>query len=961
MPESAPSNRIPDIAAFRTRTTIVRVLAALRSIVPSHVCLPLFLLLLLSCALCGRVQAAAPIVEDIPEARWQFSGPIGERMAANRDQWLLTAPASNPGMLGMFKQRDRTPKSDLVPWAGEFVGKYLLSAILALRAAPEPDYSRLAATVRGVVDQLIASQADDGYLGPFPASERLLGQWDLWGHYHAMIALLEYNRATGNQASLVACRRAADLVCRIYLDGKRRVVEAGSPEMNMAIIHAMGELHRRTGEARYLAMMKAIEKDWESTGDYFRTGLAAREFFDTPRPRWESLHDLQGLLELDRITGDARYGQSFANLWRSILRWDRRNSGAFSSGEQATGNPYAPSAIETCCSVAWSALSYDMLRTFADPRAADELELTLFNVIAGAQHPSGRWWTYSTPMDGIREASAHSIVFQARAGTPELNCCSVNGPRALAMPVQWGILRRQDAIFINYLGPVKTRWADPSGARYSVAIDTTYPTDGKLDLRLKAPSDNKREWRVRIPGWAASARVTVDGLDLKSVTPGTYCALGITAGEHRVQIELPMPLRAVPGGVEATGKVSIYRGPILLAWDQAFNPQDSTADLPLAAMSLAGAHEAVNSRLSPRDSGRTPFWLLYDLPTPSGKTMTLCDFASAGSSGSHYKSWLAWPSAPPSPVATLLPRNNSELSPDGALFQWSKWARNTKPEVSFNLLVATNAAMTNAFVIKSGMRGERAVLEGTELKSLPIATWCYWKIASSNAFGTTLDDRPPLRFKISTNAVPPTADEKAAFTAPLPEKLVEVTFTNEFAVKAGIWITNQGGINPPTQQTITLLSLDGLSQKALLGFPRFPEDDYTAILTARILQSPTNRIGQLISAWVASMDDPLRLCYDGKQVFARIEAGQGYSTAGSPVELNHWYQFAVIKRGASLELFIDGVRKATASVPGSLSSSAKDLAIGGNPHYTGAEFLALEVADFQFLSRALTASELSAK
>jgi DUF1680 family protein len=70
-----------------------------------------------------------------------------------------------------------------------------------------------------------------------------------------------------------------------------------------------------------------------------------------------------------------------------------------------------------------------VLKLTGDPHAADELELAMLNGGLGAQHPSGRWWTYNTPMDGAREASAHTIVFQARAGTPELNCCSVNGPR----------------------------------------------------------------------------------------------------------------------------------------------------------------------------------------------------------------------------------------------------------------------------------------------------------------------------------------------------------------------------------------------------------------------------------------------------------------------------------------------------------------------------------------------------
>ena len=56
-------------------------------------------------------------------------------------------------------------------------------------------------------------------------------------------------------------------------------------------------------------------------------------------------------------------------------------------------------------------------------------------------------------MDGLRRASAHSIVFQSREGTPELNCCSVNGPRMLGLIGEWGLMRRDDEVILNYYGP----------------------------------------------------------------------------------------------------------------------------------------------------------------------------------------------------------------------------------------------------------------------------------------------------------------------------------------------------------------------------------------------------------------------------------------------------------------------------------------------------------------------------
>jgi len=377
------------------------------------------------------------VFDKLNNAHFTFQSFMGHRIEANLNNWILRAPAANPGMLEMFRLRDRNPRPELVDWAGEFVGKYLISAIQARRMVISSELDNL---IRKVISELIGCQADDGYLGPFPKEERLLAHWDLWGHYHWMQALMMWYQETGDEDALECVIKAADLVCRTYLDTDRRVFDAGAHEMNMAIIHVMGQLYRETGNERYLLMMRHIEEDWERAGDYFRTGLANTEFFRTPKPRWESLHDVQGLVELHLIAGDKSYKTAFENLWWSIKKYDRHNTGGFTTGEQATGDPYAQGVIETCCTIAWMVLTVDMLRISGNSIAADELELATWNGMLGSQHPSGRWWTYDTPMDGIRRASAHSIVFQSRQGTPELNCCSVNAPRGLGMLSEWGIM-----------------------------------------------------------------------------------------------------------------------------------------------------------------------------------------------------------------------------------------------------------------------------------------------------------------------------------------------------------------------------------------------------------------------------------------------------------------------------------------------------------------------------------------
>ena len=121
--------------------------------------LPLIPVLLIA-TLSSAADSARPLVFDsLPAARFELEGPVGERVQANVDNWLLRAPQSNPGLLEMFRVRDRKPVPQLVPWAGEFVGKYLISAVQALHMTDDP---RLFQQVSNVVRAFIATQAEDG-------------------------------------------------------------------------------------------------------------------------------------------------------------------------------------------------------------------------------------------------------------------------------------------------------------------------------------------------------------------------------------------------------------------------------------------------------------------------------------------------------------------------------------------------------------------------------------------------------------------------------------------------------------------------------------------------------------------------------------------------------------------------------------------------------------------------------
>ena len=888
------------------------------------------LLVALACG-AGRTADAAPLLLDRPrELRLEFGGEIGRRIDHNIDAWLLPAPAANPGMLEMFRARDRKPAPSLVPWAGEFAGKYLVSAVLALDMTTRRD---LRERVAGFVRELIETQAEDGYLGPFPKEERLLGHWDLWGHYHVILGLLLWHERTGDAEAMAAARRAADLMCRTYLGGSRRVIDAGSPEMNMAAIHGLAILHRKTGEARYLDLAREIEKDWEGAGDYLRQGLAGQEFYRTPRPRWESLHDIQGLVELWRLTGDEKYSKAFATLWRSIARLDRHNTGGFSSGEQAVGHPYSPLAIETCCTIAWMALTADMLRLTADPRAADELDLSTWNGMLGSQHPSGRWWTYSTPMDGVREASAHSIVFQARAGTPELNCCSVNGPRGLGMLSEWAVLVDSSGPVVEWLGPMTARFLLADGTPFGLEVSGSYPAGLEtVRITMRLESDVETALRMRVPGWSAETWYRLEPVDGPAggalrADAGKYLALRRRWKDgDALVLRLDERTRVEAGLREQAGRISVYRGPLLLAFDPRWNPFDEDAMPPLDGAALAGSVARVEA---PGADGFPPI-LLVTLPATRGGSVRLSDFATAGATGRAYRSWLPAVNVPPAPVVLDRPRPGETVPAALAAFSVRPRHGAASERLTLHIAPAGDPAARRSIELE---RGRRFLVEGLA------AGEHLWRVEARNAAGISASE---TRSALVDPALPA---ESAAGSGPLLDAPLRGT-----AEPARGELEDVQGALPaagPSGEPGGSMKFDGKGGRARYRLLSFPEDGYAAHAWIAPASFPQGRIAQVMSAWSRPGDDPLRITIEGGKLFARIESGgRSFSTEGVPLELDRWVHVAAVKSGPKLVLYVAGAERSTAAVPEAVESASELVGLGGNPLFGGDESFHGSIARF---------------
>lgn len=552
--------------------------------------------------------------------------------------WLIGLKESNPAILDIFRERDVLPYRDLLSWSGEFAGKHITGAYYIYRITRS---QALFDDIISFIDDLISCQDTDGYLGCFSKECRLTGAfsqnpnaqdctWDAWNHYHIMMGLLLWYNLTGREDYLNSLLKIAGLFMSKFYNGKPTLASIGSTEMNLAPYHIFVLLYELTGESKYLYFAKKIEGDisGEDAGDYINASLSGVEFYQCKKNRWESLHTIAGIAEMYAATGEAKYLISAEKIVRSIFKTDVHNTGAFSTDEQAIGNPYTNSNIETCCVVAFNALVSRLWSITGESKLLDFLELSHYNAVCGSFSLSGKWSTYSTPMDGVKCANTHEINFQCRPGSPQLNCCSVNAPRGVGQISDWMFTEQDGVLCVNFYESFEADFDDRH-----ITCESDYPAPGEIHLSIsgKTGCPQKRPVSLRIPGWTASCNIIVNGKCTEADSGSWY---RIESEDDIINITLSFDFtpRTEPGAMGYEGKYSIYVGPVLYGADAAHNPKLDIRELPKISRNKI----ALSSPVKQIDGS-----ILWQMESAdSGKEIKLCDFYHLGSGGSLYRTWL---------------------------------------------------------------------------------------------------------------------------------------------------------------------------------------------------------------------------------------------------------------------------------------------------------------------------------
>ena len=389
----------------------------------------------------------------------------------------------------------------LVGWCAEMGGAFALGqACLAYALGDVALVEKTAARVRAAM----ALQEPNGYLGAYRPGDDRHEDFNAWGcHIFYRAMLLEYAR-TGDKAILDALHRAL-LWFAEHWSGDRKTDYAGP-----TILIPAAEVFRLTGDARLKGFCEKYAAWLDKPGHQNGATLASFPLSTHAYHVAAIAARLQVPVALAAGLGRPDWiaaAMHMLSAWRDGLGWQCSHTPC-ADGEW-TAAPSCVGETEYCDHVYCLELFERLAALTGDPVWADAIERIVFNAAQGARAKDERTIGYMTSPNqwyATRRSSRHGPEAHYEAYAPNMNpaCCPANSIRLYPKYVLGAVLREGNDLRVSNYGPMAVR-TQIGGATVALDIDTDYPFDGRVTIRVRAEGW-RGALRLRRPAWATGAK-----------------------------------------------------------------------------------------------------------------------------------------------------------------------------------------------------------------------------------------------------------------------------------------------------------------------------------------------------------------------------------------------------------------------------------------------------------------------
>ena len=477
------------------------------------------------------------------------------------------------------------------------VYKALEAMAYALKTHPD---SSLEAKADEWIDKVAAAQLPDGYLDTYFTLRDLNQRWtNIEAHEdynagHLIEAAVAYYNVTGKRKLLdVAIRLANHIDSTFRLSDKKWF--SGHEEIELALV----KLYKVTRDDRYLKLadwylqqrgkggIYTYGKTW-FTPAYWQDLKPVKDQTEITGHAVRAMYLYTGAADVAALTGDNGYMNAMQKVWEDVVYRNMYITGGIGSAGDNEGFtkdfdlPNEDAYCETCASVGMVIWNQRMCQLTGDGKYVDVLERSLYNGALDGLSLTGDHFFYDNVL-----ASNGQHQRREWFGTA---CCPANIARLVTSVGNYIYGRSADGIWINLFVGSNTHMKI-GNTDVAVKMETSYPWDGKVRLRLDPAVKTTFKLYIRVPGWSSKQPVPGNLYFSNVSTPPTTFSLngakisdalvnGYAVISHEwkkgdiLDFDFPMGITEIEARPEVKmdqGRIALQRGPLVYCIEGADN------------------------------------------------------------------------------------------------------------------------------------------------------------------------------------------------------------------------------------------------------------------------------------------------------------------------------------------------------------------------------------------------------
>ncbi len=520
---------------------------------------------------------------------------LSPRMAANRQ---VTVPYSykrcqETGRIDAFKLdwKEGMPNRPHIFWDSD-VAKVLEGMAYVAAGKSDPELEK---TADALIDLIVSAQQPDGYLNSYFSGiqpelrfKNLYTNHELYCAGHLIEAAVAYFQATGKRKLLDAMCRYADYIDSIFGPEENKLKGyCGHEEIELALV----KLFRVTGNQRYLNLAKYFVDQRGQEPNYFleenkrnKTGAYPERMivFQAHKPVREqdkaeghavrAVYLYSAMADIAAETGDRSRLDACNKIWDNLTSKRMYVTGGIGSSrieEVFTLDYHLPNDsayAETCADIGLVMFASRMFNLTGDGKFMDVLERALYNGLLAGISLEGDKFFYANPLEVTGHFIEAGHVKAVRQPWFGCSCCPTNLCRFLPVMGSYLYSIGANELMINIYAAGEAEFNLGTG-RVKLQVESSYPWDGDINIRLQEATTGKFTLGLRVPAWSPEITVKVNGQVSNNTTENGYVKISREwRKDDKIEIKLAMPVTALHCHPEVSynsGRIALQRGPLV--------------------------------------------------------------------------------------------------------------------------------------------------------------------------------------------------------------------------------------------------------------------------------------------------------------------------------------------------------------------------------------------------------------